>query len=255
MEAPEIQIAVDQMNAVRWGAPVQEVTEVADGLLRNSTPDQLNSDLSRLPYQGWHRKGKNMILCLARDSGTMPELAYQLHLNATGWLYPHNDLAMEWHRRNGERVSGEFRHSSPQMGPRALFHFPNGHVWSLKDSRSWARMYRWPFKAVTGYGVEAGCDLARYGPDVMLDLPLCLDVAERWKRDSSRPLKSVLTDQYVVSGAGPRLVREGCRRAGILSDRSWKDVPPDGVAEVLEEINQAAREVLENQNYDHFCQK
>jgi formamidopyrimidine-DNA glycosylase len=218
-ELPEVEVAARNLRRWAVGRKVRAVgaDRAAARILRPGTARAL-AGLTGARFQEVRRRGKNLLVTLARASGEAA--GFWSHLGMTGkWL----------RRRRAD--------PAPRFG-RVRIDLDDGTALHYADMRLFGR-----FRLVPGARFDTLADIAALGPDP-LDDGIDVDrLADRLAR-TRLPIKVAIMDQALLPGIGNIQATEGLFRAGLDPRRAARSLSRAELASLARGLLESIRYTL-----------
>ncbi len=211
-ELPEVETVRNELEPHVVGRSISGVTLFWEGMLRQPSPAEFYSRISRQEITGLSRRGKYLIFSLS--SGDL----LVIHLKMSGSLIVGKDS------------------SEPPKYSRAIIRLDNGTSIFFSDPRKFGTMQLVKDKTSV---------LGKLGPEP-LEADFTPEVLARRLSKRKAPIKAVLLDQGFIAGIGNMYADEALFFAGIHPLRPANSLSQDEVARLHSAIQQVLSSAITN---------
>jgi formamidopyrimidine-DNA glycosylase len=206
-ELPEVETIKNELSPYVVGRSISGVTLFWEGMLRQPSPKEFYSRISRQEITGLSRRGKYLIFSLS--SGDL----LVIHLKMSGSLLIGKDS------------------SEPPKYTRAIIRLDNGTRIFFSDPRKFGKIQLVKDRASV---------FGKLGPEP-LEADFTPEVLTQRLSKRKAPIKAVLLDQSFVAGIGNMYADEALFSAGIHPLRPASSLSPDEVERLHSAIQQVLR--------------
>jgi formamidopyrimidine-DNA glycosylase len=214
-ELPEVETVRNSLKALVIGKQIKNVAVNYSKIIKNINVEDFITNLQGQIFQDIKRKGKYLIFILT-------DIILVSHLRMEGKYLLRNQEEIEKHEH-------------------LIFYFTDGTNLRYHDVRKFGTMNL--FKTLDLNLVLNSEPLVKVGFDPLEDDFKIEDVFDRFQ-NSSRPIKTSLLDQRIISGIGNIYVDEICFLSGIHPETSTKNLTYEQVEKLIENSRIVLRKAI-----------